>query len=346
MEILRVLAVWLLGILTVFLMISLLLPDEVQISAKKKVAAPAKQVWPQLRYFRNWSGWFSLSDEDSLKFEIQGDDGREGASIQWMNAKGNDVVSTLRHKQSVSRKSLMLKYQSPTKGYERCEMGFSLNESGDSTEIQFELRYRLPFFRRFASLFYDQELQNKSVRMLDKLVQRVISLPFVDPGQVEQESHFGIKYALLKDSISLAEFNPAWLDEQQNFLLEWLKDEGLKSEGGPQVLVFAPDSSEKWQIGMAYPLTGNLAEGIDSLSDTLFVMEKQVKQFPEWTENLQALKMKEVFQYLTLLQLELEKTGLKVKWPAILRFGSDTSGLPNVTVRLHHERQITELREE
>lgn len=341
MEILRVIAVWLLGIMMLFLMVCLLLPDEVHLRSSAVVKAPAKQVWPQIRYFRNWSEWFSISGEDSLKHEISGDDGRQGAELRWIMPEGQEVFAELRHRKSSNREWITVQYESVPQSL-KYQIHFTLNEDSDSTEILLEMRYRLPFFRRFEALFAGNDLQVQLELSMKSLVQRVNVFPFIDPGQVEQESFYGMTYAYLKDTLKGSQLTPAWMKEKQGFLSEWLKDEGFKANDKSVLLVFAPDSTEKWELGLAAPLKGIVKQGIDSLADTLRLEDYQVKRYPEWTENLNPVSLNEVFRYLSALQLQLKEEGLSPVWPAVLGF-DPPSNSQTMKVRLYFRQELNDI---
>lgn len=323
MDILRVIAIWLGGMLVIFLMISLILPDEVKVSSKVTVDAPAKQVWPQLRYFRNWTEWFSINGEDSLEYRIVNSDGRPGAECEWLNSDDQSFVASVNHKQSVSRERIRVLYE--TSGRRKYELNLSLNELEDSTEIRMELSYYLPFFRRFEWLITGSEWKEHLSRNLNNIAKRVREVPFMDPDQMEQEVHFGIRYALVKDTLFISDFSSEWIETKRRFLEEWLRDEGVKTNAGQEFLVYTSDSTGSFKMSTGFPIRGTHPKGIDSLSDTLGLAEFIVKRYPNWVESIEPLPLSSAIRQLRKLERFLAEKEMIAESPAVLQWkGSET----------------------
>jgi uncharacterized protein YndB with AHSA1/START domain len=150
---------WVVGIVVVLVgglaAVAATKPNQMEITRSTQVNAAPEKVFPLINDFRNWTQWSPWDKRDpNLERTYSGPESGVGTKYAW---KGNDEVGqgemTITESVPSKRVLLDLHFITPWEGTNVTE--FTLNPTGNQTEVVWTMRGPSPFIMKMMSVVFD-----------------------------------------------------------------------------------------------------------------------------------------------------------------------------------------------
>jgi effector-binding domain-containing protein len=259
MRILKVLLVFLAGVVVLLVAIAFFLPDSAHLERSITIARPPSQVFAVLnsyRRFNDWSPWFDI--DPHAKVTISGPGSGVGAKYAWA---GNKDVGRGSQQIIESKPNEMVKTALDFGDMGKPMAAFHLTPAGQGTQLtwSFDMNFNGKLISRYFGLMVDSFVGKDYDKGLLKLKSLVESFPAVDisgvQGQEVQRTPQKI-YFVSASSGTDPESTKAVLTAAYAKLSSFIQSSGVTMQGAPMTITTSYDDNG-WKFDAALPVDRN-----------------------------------------------------------------------------------------
>lgn len=246
----------LLGILiVVFFVLAFTQPKEAKVVRSRTWKARQPVVFDQVLRFRNWTHWSPwLEVEPTAKLSYEGVDGQPGSSYSWV---GDDIGAGKMTNTGVDvdKMKFDLDFIKPWEGHSSGSIRVEAQPNGEVT-VSWELNLRAQFPFNAFNFMFDRTVGQDFERGLEMLESYTLAHPEIEltEAYVVERSFPATTFATQRKSVSFAEMK----DFSESVFARIRKAAPERIVGAPCTFYYRwDDSSQKYEIGPAYALSGN-----------------------------------------------------------------------------------------
>jgi hypothetical protein len=132
-------------------------PGDFRVQRTTAIKAPADKIFPLINDYHNWPSWSPYEKLDpNMKKTLGGAGSGRGAVYEWDgNSKAGKGRMEITNSIPPSKVTIKLDFSKPMEGHNIAE--FTLEPSGDSTNVTWAISGPMPYVAKIMSVFVDMD---------------------------------------------------------------------------------------------------------------------------------------------------------------------------------------------
>ena len=132
-------------------------PGDFRVQRTTAIKAPADKIFPLINDYNNWPSWSPYEKLDpNMKKTLGGTGSGKGAVYEWDgNSKAGKGRMEITDSVPPSKVTIQLDFSKPMEGHNVAE--FTLEPSGDSTNVTWAMSGPMPYIAKVMSVFVDMD---------------------------------------------------------------------------------------------------------------------------------------------------------------------------------------------
>lgn len=160
MKILKKIAIVIIGLIVLYVILGLIGPSGYKVSRSITINSPAEIIYKHTTIYKNWNAWSPWAKMDTNAiYTLENDNQQVGSSMKWEGNPENVGVGIMTTEALVENKSFnyIIEFISPWQMISHG--GFTYNQNGDSTVVEWFDEGEFEFMARPMMLFIDLDAQ-------------------------------------------------------------------------------------------------------------------------------------------------------------------------------------------
>ncbi len=255
MKVLKWIGLIILLVLISLFIISLFLPNEVQVKKEVVIHAPVKYVFPYINNFRKWDSWdpWQAKDSNMIK-EFTGPEEGPGARVSWKSkTEGNGAMVI---KDVVPEKEINIAIIFEPSNDEH-PIKFVFEDMGDSTRVSWEFSFSMgvnPFPRYYFALAGNKQLNEDFENGLNNLKISVEENYKKCFSGLEIKDYPEQKFVCIRSRVATANLT-SFFTESYGQLHEFLTQQNLTVSGAPSAIYYSwTEAMDTFDLAAAMPV--------------------------------------------------------------------------------------------